>query len=113
MKREKKKDGKEERMKESEREKLRRGDGRSGILRGARLFKFANDRYKLYSVSLGLLLKGDRDATGLCGCLEQSWLRIQRTRRDLVGDTPFRKSSCFGSQLFRCIHQPWKRIEGS
>lgn len=43
MKGEKKKDGKEECVKESEREKLRRGDGRSGILRGARPFEFANE----------------------------------------------------------------------
>lgn len=41
MKGEKNKDGKEERVKERER-KLRRGDGRSGIPRGARPFEFAN-----------------------------------------------------------------------
>jgi len=71
------------------------------------------NRYNPYSVSLGLLLKGYRDATRFCSCLEQSRLCLQCSRWNMVGYTSFWESCCLGPEFLGCIHQSWKCIERS
>lgn len=77
---------------------------------------FPDDKYWYLTfccrLPLGVLLESDWDATRLCRRMEQSWLRVQRTRRDLAGDSSFRESGRLGSQLSRRLHQPRKCAEG-
>lgn len=59
-----------------------------------------------------MLPEGNRNTAGFCGGLEQPGLRVQRTGRDMAGDSSLRESGDIGSELFGCLHQPWQRAEG-
>lgn len=61
----------------------------------------------------GLLLKSHRNTAWLCCGLEQLGLRVQRTGRDMAGNSPLWKSRRFGPQLPGCVHQSWERLERS
>lgn len=61
----------------------------------------------------GLLLESHRNTAWLCRGLEQLGLRVQRTGRDMAGNSPLWKSRRFGPQLPGCVHQSWERLERS
>lgn len=61
----------------------------------------------------GLLLKSHRNTAWLCRGLEQLGLRVQRTGRDMAGNSPLWKSRRFGPQLPGCVYQSWERLERS
>lgn len=61
----------------------------------------------------GLLLKSHRNTAWLCRGLEQLGLRVQRTGRDMAGNSSLWKSRRFGPQLPGCVHQSWERLERS
>lgn len=64
------------------------------------------------SVSLGVLLEGDRDAKWFRRRLEQSGVRVQCTGWNLAGDSSLWEGGWSGSQFSRRLHQSWQRSQG-
>lgn len=92
-------------------ESLRRGEERPGKARGASLTA-PRASSLILCLSLGLLSKGDWNASRFRGRVEQSWLRVQRSGRDLAGDPSLREGRGSGSKFLGRLHQPWQRAQG-
>lgn len=64
-------------------------------------------------VKKGLLLESHRNASGLCSCMEQSWLCFQRTRWNLARDSSLWKGRRTRPKLPGRLHQLRECFKGS